>query len=177
MASRGLPHAMRLDDALPAQDGASVIRAAEFWGALFWLGLGAFIAHKGHDLGLGRLNEPGSGFALFWLGLLMMGLAIPGLLTGLAGNGPRIAALWAAARWGKVLFVLALLLVYAFAFEAGGFLLCTTLLLLALMLLVDRVDIRIALPVAILIPAGVWWVITKLLKIQLPAGVMAPWLP
>lgn len=154
-----------------------MIRRTEFWGGLFWLGLGAFVAWQGSLLGLGRLSEPGSGFALFWIGLLTMALALPGLFQGLSGAGPQLWTLWAGTRWGKVLFVLALLLVYAFAFEPGGFILCTSLLLLALMLFVDPVDWRVALPVAILIPAGVWWVITKALKIQLPAGVLAPFLP
>lgn len=153
-----------------------MIRTAELWGALFWISLGAFIGWKGHELGLGTLSEPGSGFALFWIGALTMALALPGLLAGLAGSGPRLGALWAGTRWGKVLFVLAMLLVYAFVFEIGGFLLCTTVLLLALMLLIDPVDWRIAIPVAVLVPAGVWWVITKTLKIQLPSGVLAPWL-
>lgn len=153
-----------------------MIRTAELWGALFWIALGAFIAWRGHDLGLGRLSEPGSGFALFWIGALMMALALPGLITGLAGSGPKLGTLWAGTRWGKVLFVLALLVVFAFAFEHVGFLLGTSVLLLALMLFVDPVDWRFAVPVAVLAPLGVWWVITKALKIQLPAGVLAPWL-
>ena len=41
---------------------------------------------------------------------------------------------------------------------------------------IDRVDLRAAIPVSILVPAGIYYAITHWLKIQMPAGVLAPWL-
>jgi len=152
-----------------------VITRAEFWGGLFWLALGAFITWQGTLLELGKLSEPGSGFALFWVGIFMMLLSLPGLAASVRGVGPTVGALWAGTRWLKVLVVVALLVAYALAFEPVGFLVCTAALLLTLMTLVDPVDWRAAVPISLLIPGGLWWVITKTLKIQLPSGVLAPW--
>src|SRR3546814_19815266 len=49
---------------------------------LLGLGAGLWLAYAGHDLGLGDMNEPGSGFILFWIGIIMAGLS-----AALAGSG------------------------------------------------------------------------------------------
>ena len=150
-----------------------MIRNTEFWGGIFWLAVGNFIVWQGYKLGLGRLNDPGSGFALFWIGAIVVGLAFLVLAGAFKGGGVDITTLWDGTRWGKVLFVLALLLVFGFVFEPIGFIPCTLALLLALMFLIDPVDWRIAIPVSFIATFGVWWVLTKALKIQLPAGILA----
>ena len=43
-----------------------MLRRAEFWGGLFWLGVGVFVTWQGWLLELGTLHEPGSGFVFFW---------------------------------------------------------------------------------------------------------------
>ncbi len=152
---------------------APVVRSAEFWGGLFWLGIGAFVVWAGGDLGLGRLSDPGSGFALFWIGWLMVWLAGAVLVGAFRRPGEPVASLWAGTRWQKVSAVVAMLLAYGFAFEPIGFILCSIALLLALMLFIDRVDLRLAIPLAVLMPLGAWLAITRWLKIQMPAGVLA----
>lgn len=152
-----------------------VIRSAEFWGGLFWLGLSAFVLWAGQDLGLGRLSDPGSGFMLVSLGAIMLGLSAIVLLGAFRVPGEPVAMLWHGTRWPKVLAVVVLLLAYGMLFERLGFVVCSVALLLVLMTLIDRVDLRLALPLAVLAPAGIWFVITRWLKIQLPAGVLADW--
>jgi putative tricarboxylic transport membrane protein len=153
-----------------------VIRNSELWGGLFWLAVGAFVVWAGRDMGLGRLHEPGPGFAFYWIGILMCGLALAVVGQALVAGGAPLASLWAGTRWGKVLVVVALLLVYGVGFDAIGFIPCTLALLLALMWFVDPVDWRVALIVAVLATFGVWAALTKWLKIQLPAGVLAGYL-
>jgi putative tricarboxylic transport membrane protein len=150
-----------------------VIRNSELWGGLFWLAVGAFVIWAGRDLGLGRLHEPGPGFAIFWIGILMCALALAVLAPALVSRGPPVASLWAGTRWGKVLVVIGLLLVYSVCFEAIGFIPCTLALLLVLMWFVDPVDWWLAIIIAVLATLGVWAALTKWLKIQLPAGVLA----
>src|SRR5262249_33668488 len=145
----------------------ALIRNSEFWGGLFWLALGGAIAWAGYDLGLGKLHEPGSGFMLFWLGLIMLALAACVVLTAALSGGRAISSLWSDTRWGKVLLVVAVLLVFAFAFEAVGFIPGSLALLLFLMFLIDPVDWKIAIPVSVLATVGVWAAMTKWLKIQL----------
>ena len=150
-----------------------MIRNSEFLGGVFWLGIGAYVIHAGHDMGLGGLHEPGPGFAFYWVGILMCALSASIIGQALLVGGPTLASLWAGTRWGKVLAVVALLLVYGVAFEPIGFIVCTVALLLALMWFVDPVRWWAAILVACGSTAGVWLALTKWLKIQLPAGVLA----
>jgi putative tricarboxylic transport membrane protein len=69
-----------------------------------------------------------------------------------------------------------MLLVYAALFEIAGFVLATFVLLLLLMLFIDPVRPDVAVGLSILAPLGIWFVVTKWLKIQMPAGVLAAWL-
>ena len=91
----------------------------------------------------------------------------------LVSGGPPLASLWAGTRWRKVLVVIGLLLIYGVGFEAIGFIPCTLALLLVLMWFVDPVDWWLAVIIAVVATFGVWAAMTKWLKIQLPAGVLA----
>ena len=153
-----------------------MIRSAEIWGGVFWLLVGAFVTWQGHALGLGRLNDPGSGFAFFWIGLMIIGFAIPILIGALAKPGASLASLWDGAHWQRVLAVVVLLIVYGAIFEWVGFILATIALLLALMLFIDPVRWPLAVTIAVLAPVGIWLLITKWLKIQIPSGLLAPWI-
>jgi putative tricarboxylic transport membrane protein len=153
-----------------------VLARAELWGGLFWLAVGAYVAWAGRDLGLGTLHEPGSGFALFWIGLLMVSLSLLVVAPALVTSSPSVASLWTGTRWPRVVVVIALLLVFGFSFEAIGFVPGAVALLLVLMLFVDPVVWWKALIVAVTAPMFVWWAMTRWLKIQLPAGLLSGWL-
>jgi putative tricarboxylic transport membrane protein len=150
-----------------------VIRNSELWGGLFWLAIGAFVVWAGREMGLGRLHEPGPGFAFFWIGLLMSALSLGIVGQALVSGGPTLSSLWAGTRWGKVLVVTGLLLIYGVGFETIGFVPCTLALLLVLMWFVDPVEWWLAPIIAVAATFGVWAAMTKWLKIQLPAGVLA----
>jgi len=150
-----------------------MIRNSELWGGLFWLAIGVFVTWAGRDTGLGRLSEPGPGFALFWIGILMCALSLGVIGQAIVSGGATLASLWAGTRWRKVLVVVGLLLVYGAGFQALGFIPCTLALLLALMWFVDPVDGRLATTVAVIATFGVWFALTKWLKIQLPAGILS----
>jgi putative tricarboxylic transport membrane protein len=153
-----------------------MIRSSGLWGGLFWLAVGGFVAWAGRDMGLGRLSDPGPGFAFYWVGLLTCALALIVIGQDCVHRAPPLSALWAGTRWGKVLVIIAVLLVYGAGFSAIGFIPITLALLLVLMLFIDPVDWRLALVVAVVATFGVWAALTKWLKIQLPAGVLSGWL-
>ena len=79
----------------------------------------------------------------------MCALALGVIGQALVSGGPTLASLWAGTRWGKVLVVVGLLLVYGVGFEAIGFIPCTLALLLVLMWFVDPVDWWLALIIAV----------------------------
>lgn len=149
-----------------------MIRNSELWGGLFWLSIGTFVVWAGRDMGLGRLSEPGSGFAFYWIGILMCALSLAVIGQALVSGGPTVASLWAGTRWHKVLVVVGLLLVYGIGFQTIGFIPCTLALLLVLMWFVDPVRWWLALIVAVVATFGVWAALTKWLKIQLPSGIL-----
>lgn len=151
-------------------------RSSEFWGGLFWLALGAFTVSAGRDLGLGVINDPGSGFALFWVGVLAVCLALSVLVASFRTPGAPLAELWRDTRWQKVLAVITMLLVFGVLFETLGFVVCSVALLLALMTLIDPIEWRYALPLAILTPLGIWYAVTKGLLVQMPAGILEGWI-
>jgi putative tricarboxylic transport membrane protein len=149
---------------------------AELWGGLAWLAFALWVAWQGYALGLGELREPGSGFAIFWAGVIAAGLALVVIFGGIAAGGASVASLWAGTRWPKVVLVMALLLVFGLFFEWIGFIPAALVLLLVLMRFIDPVRWWQAIPVAFGSVLGVWYAIVKLLQIQLPAGLLAPWL-
>ena len=154
----------------------STARNSEIWAGVFWYAVGIWVAWSGHGLGLGVMSEPGSGFALFWIGLLMAALASIVVISAVVNGGPDIGSIWAGTRWQKVLTVCVVLLVYGYFFEMIGFIPASLVLLLVLMFFIDPVDWRLALPVAFGTVFGIWWAMTKALKIQLPQGILAGWL-
>lgn len=150
-----------------------MIANSQMWGGLFWLAVGLFVAFEGRNLGLGTTNEPGSGFALFWIGIIMSVLSAAEVVRAISQGSPSLASLWAGTRWQKVLLVTIMLLVFGFAFERIGFIICSLLLLLVLMFFIDPVRPRTAIIVAVLSTFVVWAVLTELLRIQMPAGLLA----
>jgi putative tricarboxylic transport membrane protein len=154
----------------------SLLRNAQMWGGLVWLAFGLFIAYQGYELGLGETHEPGSGFAIFWLGLMAAGFSLSIIVSALKDGSEDLAALWRDTRWQKVLLIIALLLVFGFFFDRIGFIICSLVLLLVLMRVVDPVPWPTALIVSFAGTFGVWYVLNKLLLIQLPVGLLEPWL-
>lgn len=153
-----------------------MIRSSEFWGGLFWLAVGAFVIWAGRDLGIGKVSDPGSGFALFWIGAILVVFSAMIILASFSRPGTPLGSLWRDTRWGKVLIVVALLVAFGFLFETLGFITCSVVMLLVLMLLIDPVRWHIAIPLAVIAPTTIYFLVTKWLKVQMPTGVLAPWL-
>ena len=151
---------------------SALISSAGFWAALLWLGTSIFVTWAGWELGTGTIAAPGSGFLPFWAGLLMCAFAVAVLWSAVTEPGPSIASLWSGMRWGNVVLMIFSLGVYAALLETLGFLLASIPLLLVLLRGVDPVPWRVAIPIAVLATVGVWWVLKRMLLIQLPAGLL-----
>ena len=145
---------------------------SELWGGLIGLGLGVFVIWSGLKLKLGTINDPGSGYVLFYTGILMCVFAVTIIVAALTEGGPSFASRWENTRWTKPLLIIACLIVFSFALEPLGFLSASIPLVLALMRLIDPVRWPHAIPVAVLVPTGMWWVLKHALGIQLPSGVL-----
>ena len=144
----------------------------ELWSGLVGLALSIFIVWSGYSLKLGTINDPGSGYVMFYAGLLMIVFSLITLYGAIKDGGPTFMSLWRDVLWTKPLLVIALLIVFTLLFETLGFLVSTILLLIALLRVIDPVPWSRAIPIAVLVPVICWYVLVKLLLIQLPAGIL-----
>ena len=144
---------------------------SELWGGLIGLALGVFVVWSGLKLKLGTINDPGSGYVLFYTGLLMCVFAVTIIIAAVTEGGPTFGSRWKDTRWTKPLLVIACLSAFALALDTVGFLLSAIPLMLLLLRAIDPVRWSLAIPIALLAPLGVWWVLKRLLLIQLPSGI------
>lgn len=142
----------------------------ELWSGLAGLALSIFVVWSGYALGLGSINDPGSGYVMFYAGLLMILFSLIILYGAIKDGGPTFLSLWRDVLWTKPLIVIALLVAFALLFETLGFLVSTMILLIALLRVIDPVAWSRAIPIAVLVPLIAWYVLQKLLLIQLPSG-------
>ena len=143
--------------------------------SLLALAVSGFILFQGIELGLGRPNDPGSGFILFWTGAIMTvlsGVVLAQSLMPAQRDAPGLGAPFAGLRWHKVLYVVALMVVYAAVLEALGFVVSTLVLLLVLFKTVDPQSWRVAILGSALTTLGAWAVFVAWLGTQLPVGTL-----
>lgn len=132
-------------------------------------------------LGLGRLNEPGSGFMIFWsgVGLVILAAALAYWAWTSAASG-SLASLWSGLQWQKAPFVTALLVAYAVSLEALGFPIATVLLLVVLFRSAERQSWSVSVFGSVAATAFAYVVFSKWLGAQLPTGAapierLLPW--
>jgi putative tricarboxylic transport membrane protein len=136
--------------------------------------LGGLICKWGYRLDLGTLSEPGSGFIIFWMGIVMMGLSLSIFLITLFRKIEPVkrASLWSGVRWHKLIFVLVSLLLYTYVLVPLGFLLSTSLLLILLFKFIEPQKWSIAVAGAILTVFISYAIFHLWLGSQLPKGIL-----
>ncbi len=130
---------------------------AELWSGAVGLALAVFVTWQGLTLGIGSIHDPGSGYVLFYTGLLMVLFSLAIMIAGVTEGGATLGSLWAGTRWTKPLTVIACLAAFAVLLEPLGFLLAAIPLMLLLLRVIDPVRWTLALPLAVLaiqVPAG-----------------------
>lgn len=137
------------------------------------LALAAYIIHQGLDLEVGDTHNPGSGFILFYTGLIMAGLAAAVLVQSVLPTADltTVGQVFRDIRWGKVLYVSALLVVYTALLEPLGFIIGTTLLLIVLFKTVEPQSWTVAIVGSLLTTLSAWLVFVYWLGTQLPTGM------
>ncbi|MCA1457405.1 tripartite tricarboxylate transporter TctB family protein [Bradyrhizobium sp. BRP22] len=144
---------------------------SELWGGLIGLALGGFVIWSGLKLKLGTINDPGSGYVLFYTGILICLFAATIIISAVTEGAPTLASRWENTRWTKPLLIIACLALFAFALDTFGFLLSAIPLMVLLLRVIDPVRWSLTVPLSIAAPLGMWWVLKHLLGIQLPTGI------
>jgi putative tricarboxylic transport membrane protein len=146
---------------------------SELWGGVIGLALGLFVIWSSFKLKIGTINDPGSGYVLFYTGILMCLFAVTIIIAAVTEGGPTFGSRWASARWGKPATLIVCLIIFCFALEPLGFLLSSIPLMLVLFRAIDPVRWPLAIPLAIAAPLGMWWVLKRVLLIELPSGTLS----
>jgi putative tricarboxylic transport membrane protein len=142
--------------------------------AIIALAVAAFITAEGRTLGIGSTNDPGSGFILFWVGLAMAALSLALLVQSLrpSAEATTLGAPFAVGRWGKVIYVVVLLVAYTYVLDEIGFIIATFALLVLLFKTVEPQSWLVSLTGSALATGAAWLVFVAWLGTQLPAGLL-----
>lgn len=149
------------------------MKTADQWSGLVLLLLAAVMIWGASGLPYGNVHNPGPGFFPLWLGLIMAGMAI-GLIaqSTLTGKNAQTigSILEADVRWGKVLLVLAALILYAFLMDYLGFLLVTFLLMVVLLRFIEPQPWKAVIGWALVGSVGSYLIFDVWMKLRLPKG-------
>jgi len=150
------------------------MKSRDIISSLFWMLMGIGICYGGYDLQVGSLNEPGSGFIFFWVGIIMTGLSLTVLIKAIREKGQKgeLKVLWTGIRWQKAIWVLAALFIYAYILTSLGFILTTILLLMFLFKAVEPQKWSWAILGAIVCTLAAYGLFHFWLGCQLPQGLL-----
>src|SRR3981189_4018425 len=100
--------------------GEGKLNNSELWGGLIGLTLGVFVIWSGLKLKLGSINDPGSGYVLFYTGLLMCVFAATIIVAAITEGGPTFGSRWEDTRWTKPVLANASLTAFRSALAPAG---------------------------------------------------------
>ena len=142
--------------------------------SLFWLVIGIGIALCSLKYGFGTFHEPGLGFITFFAGTILTFLSLALFLSSFGKQGSQggLRNLWAGLEFGKVLYVILLLVTYTLVLKSIGFLISTFFLLSLLFRVKGTYRLRTILFISFLVTVSSYVIFEIWLKAQLPKGIL-----
>jgi putative tricarboxylic transport membrane protein len=142
--------------------------------SIFWLAVGLFVVYGSIRLGLGKLQEPGSGFLPFlaagFLCLMALVIFFQSFLKG-KGFQAKISTLWEGFQWRRPVLIGLLLVAYILAMERIGFLLTTFIFLAVMFKGAENLTWWKTAFLSALVSGGAFLLFDTLLKTSLPKGI------
>jgi putative tricarboxylic transport membrane protein len=132
------------------------------------LAFGAAAAFESARLPFGTIHNPGEGFFPWWASVTVVLLATILLIQAL--NSRSTSARDESRRLAKVIVLLVILAAYTFLLDPLGYPICTFLLVLFMLRVLDPQRWRVALSIAVLAAAGSYVVFAVWLSVPLPRG-------
>jgi putative tricarboxylic transport membrane protein len=121
-------------------------------------------------VGIGSWHDPGPGFFPFWAGVIMGVLSFLAYLKALRTKGEDIGPWYSQEKWKKVLWILVILMAYAFVLERVGFVVSTFLLLFVLFRVVETQRWGLAIGGSLAVTILSYGIFDRWLRLQLPKG-------
>ena len=140
----------------------------------FWLAISSFVCIEANRVGIGDVHSQGPGFLPFWSGVMLSAFSIIFVVRNtLKKRGKReIKSLWKAMSWGKIVWVLILLLIYALLLPRLGYLIATFGLMILLFGIVGKTKLWIKVLADIITVLATYIVFYVWLEVQLPKGIL-----
>jgi putative tricarboxylic transport membrane protein len=153
-------------------DKAWTIRNGDRLSSAVVLALGLYLVYESMSMTFGSVARPGPGFYPTVLAWLLVGMSAVMLVRSLRLSGDALRVAFIARTSGHIVFTIAAIVVYAAVLEAVGFLLCTLVLVLMLLIGIGKVPwVRSAMVAAV--GTVVFYTIFTWLGIPLPKGYLA----
>lgn len=144
------------------------MKTSDIGSSLFLMVFGGFIAWQSMELSLGVLGAPGTGFFPFYLGLLLIGLALIIFIQGVRQK-PGVSG--TGLSKSRVIMAVVAILAYTFILEPLGYLLSTFCLMFLLIRMMVKKAWWFAPGVAGLFSLASYILFNSLLKVLLPGGI------
>jgi putative tricarboxylic transport membrane protein len=142
--------------------------------SLFWLAVGLMAVYGSIKLGLGSLQQPGSGFLPFLAGSFICLMALIVFFQPFFNEKsvqPKIWDLWKGTIWNRPLILCLLILAYILALEKIGFLLTTFIILGIMFKGAENLSLWKTTLLSALASATAFLLFDTLLKASLPKGI------
>jgi len=145
---------------------------ADRYGAILLIALGGLFVYEGAKLPSGEGGAPGAGFMPFWIGVGLIGLAVPLLIRPVV-NRRFLDLVPRGAEGRRVGSVLAALAIYPLVLKPVGFLLSTFVLFLFLLQFYRRGPWWLAVVLSLTAVLGSFWLFARFFEMPLPEGVFS----
>lgn len=147
------------------------MRYYDLWSSVFWLCVGASIAFYSTAFDLGLPSAPGSGFMPFLTGLAICLFSVITFFQALAQRRDRHENAWSGVRIHTLAAVMVILLLYTILLKPIGFVICTFVMIAAMVRLVASEGWPITLVSSLLGSLLSYVLFDILLKAYLPKGI------
>ncbi len=139
--------------------------------AIFWFVFSLFIVKESYRFGLETLHSTKAGFLPFSAGSVLGILSLILLISTMGKEQKEMGFELNRKRLPKLAYVLGSLFIYVFLLNTLGFILCTLIFIVFLLLAVEPQRLFVVITAAISVPLFTYLFFVLWLKLQLPAGV------
>ena len=147
------------------------MRRLDLRSSFFWMIVSAMTVFLSFKLPFGSVANPGAGFLPLLVGVLMFLLSLILFVQSSLKGEEGTKTLWAKGGTGRVLLILASLIVYGLLLESLGFILMTFLLMGFLLLAIGSQRIVLVVLISLFSSFGCYAVFQLWLEVQLPKGI------
>ncbi len=148
-------------------------RIKDIFSSLFWLLFAIYVAIESYSFDLGKWSMPGPGYFPFGAALVIGIISLLFLLKTLRkAPSKEIPTSIPKGRWRNVVLSLVAMVVYIFLLKSIGFVLCTFLLVIFFLRVVEPQRWFTTLIVSLSVSLGSHLLFNVLLDVQLPKGIL-----